>query len=109
VPASATTLFCLRRSNSRLPVLTAGPRPAVGERGGGRCGEDNREDQRVRLGWLLCNISGLLPMSRSASDFPKQNVACVIITSALLHGKIISCAKRDKYMKSKSWRMEKIT
>lgn len=28
--ASATTLFCLRRSNSRLPVLTAGPRLAGG-------------------------------------------------------------------------------
>jgi hypothetical protein len=63
----------------------------------------------VRLGWLLCNISGLLPMSRFTSDFPKQNVACVIITSAVLHRKIISFAKRDKYMKSKSWRIEEIT
>jgi len=30
VEAAATTLFCLRRSNSRLPVLTAGPRQAGG-------------------------------------------------------------------------------
>ena len=51
-----------------------------------RCGEDNREDLRVRLGWLLCNISGLLPMNRFASTFPKQNMACVVTTSALLHG-----------------------
>lgn len=106
--ASATTFFCLRRSNSRLPVLTAGPRLA-GEGVGGRCGEDNREDLRVRLGWLLCNISGLLPMSRFASAFPKQNVACVVTTSALLHRNIISCVIRDKYMEKERWRIEKIT
>jgi hypothetical protein len=63
----------------------------------------------VRLGWLLCNISGLLPMSRFASAFPKQNVACVIITSALLRRNIISCVKRDKYMEKERWRIEKIT
>lgn len=74
-----------------------------------RCGEDNREDLRVRLGWLLCNISGLLPMSRLASAFPKQNVACVIVTSALLHRNIISYVKRDEYVEKKRWRIEKIT
>jgi hypothetical protein len=51
-------------------ALTVGclfSRQAGGE--GMRCGED----LLVRLGWLLCNISGLLPMSRFASAFPKRN------------------------------------
>jgi len=74
-----------------------------------RGGEDNREDLRVRLGWLLCNISGLLPMSRFASAFPKQNVAFVIVTSALLHRNIISYVKCDKYMGRERWRIEKNT
>ena len=61
----------------------------------------------MRLGWLLCNISGLLLCFASA--FPKQNVACVIITSALLHRNIISYVKRDKYVEKERWRIEKIT
>jgi hypothetical protein len=63
----------------------------------------------VRLGWLLCNISGLLPMSRFALAFPKQDVAWVIITSALLRRNIISYVKRDKYVEKERWRIEKIT
>jgi hypothetical protein len=76
--------------------------------GGGGWGEENRGDLRVRLGWLLCNISGLLSTSRFASAFPKQNVAYVI-TSALLHRNIISYVKRDEYVEKERWRIEKIT
>jgi hypothetical protein len=105
-----------RRQRSFVYVaLTVGclfSRLALGWPGGGfggRCGEDNREDLRVRRGWLLCNISGLLPMSRFASAFPKQNVACVVTTSALLHWNSISCVIRDKYIGKERWRIEKIT